>query len=130
MRYQCKTDQKRCYAKPVKDIEIPESAEIIALGEATHGNAEFQKLKLDVFKVMAENYGVRAFCLEGDYGCCEAANRYIHGGEGTAQEAAAATGFAIYRTQEMAELLSWMRTWNETAKEGDDLTFHVGIAAG
>ncbi|RKM59422.1 erythromycin esterase family protein [Butyrivibrio sp. CB08] len=112
------------YAKAINEIEIPESAEIIALGEATHGNAEFQKLKLDIFKVMAEKYGIRAFCLEADYGCCEAANRYIHGGEGTAQEAAAATGFAIYRTQEMAELLSWMRTWNETAKEGDDLRFY------
>ena len=72
----------KTYAKPVKDIEIPESAEIIALGEATHGNAEFRRLKLDVFQVMVEKYGVRAFCLEGDYGCCEAANRYIHGGEG------------------------------------------------
>ena len=38
----------------------------------------------------------------------EAANRYIHGGEGTAQEAAAATGFAIYRTQEMAENVLWI----------------------
>ena len=71
----------KTYAKPVKDIEIPESAEIIALGEATHGNTEFQRLKLDVFQVMVEKYGVRAFCLEADYGCCEAANRYIHGGE-------------------------------------------------
>ena len=88
------------YAEPVENITVPESAKIIALGEATHGNAEFQQLKLEVFK------------------------RYIHGGEGTAQEAAAAIGFSIYRTEEMAELISYMRQYNESALEGEDLRFY------
>ena len=70
------------YAEPVENITVPESAKIIALGEATHGNAEFQQLKLEVFKQMVKNNGVRAFALEGDYGGCEQVNRYIHGGEG------------------------------------------------
>jgi erythromycin esterase len=103
---------------------IPGDARIIALGEATHGNAEFQQLKLDVFRVMVEKYGVRAFGLEGDYGGCEAVNRYIHGGEGNAEEAAAAIGFAIYRTQQMADLIGWMRTYNDSAAEGEDLRFY------
>lgn len=71
------------YAVTVENISIPEQAKIVALGEATHGNKEFQQLKLDIFKIMVEDYGVRAFSLEGDYGGCEAVNRYIHGGEGT-----------------------------------------------
>jgi len=112
------------YAGTVKDISIPEDAKIIALGEATHGNAEFQQLKLDVFKLLVEKYGVRAFTLEGDYGGCEQVNRYIHGGEGTAQEAAAAIGFAIYRTKEMAGLISFMRQYNDSAAEGEDLRFY------
>ncbi|MGL6174712.1 MAG: erythromycin esterase family protein [Cellulosilyticaceae bacterium] len=112
------------YAQSVEDITIPEKVKIIALGEATHGNVEFQQLKLDVFKQMVENYGVRAFVLEGDYGGCEQINRYIHGGEGTAQEAAAAIGFSIYRTDEMAELISYMRQYNESAVEGEDLRFY------
>ena len=112
------------YAEPVENITVPESAKIIALGEATHGNAEFQQLKLEVFKLMVKNNGVRAFALEGDYGGCEQVNRYIHGGEGTAQEAAAAIGFSIYRTEEMAELISYMRQYNESALEGEDLRFY------
>ncbi len=108
----------------ISDITIPDSVRIIALGEATHGNAEFQQLKLDVFKLMVEKYGVRAFALEGDYGGCEAVNRYIHGGSGTAQKAAAAIGFPIYRTKEMAQLIDWMRKYNSTAKEGEDLRFY------
>lgn len=112
------------YAGQVSEITIPENTRIIALGEATHGNREFQQLKLDVFQIMVERYGVRAFVLEGDYGGCEAVNRYIHGGDGTAKEAAAAIGFAIYRTDEMEDLISWMRSYNETAAEGDDIRFY------
>ena len=51
------------YAGSVADIKIPENTKIVALGEATHGNVEFQELKLDVSKVLVENYGVRAFTL-------------------------------------------------------------------
>lgn len=112
------------YAALVSDITIPEQTQIVALGEATHGNKEFQKLRLDVFKILVEQYGVRAFALEGDFGGCEAVNRYIHGGEGTAAEAVSAIGFAIYRTDEMEALAEWMRSYNETAAAGADLCFY------
>ena len=112
------------YARSVSEISISAQAHVVALGEATHGNAEFQQLKLDVFKVMVEKYGVRAFALEGDFGGCEAVNRYIHGGDGTAQEAAAAIGFPIYRTEQMEQLIAWMRDYNETAENGQDLRFY------
>jgi len=118
------TEEFAKYAKNVSDITIPDSVRIVALGEATHGNAEFQQLKLDVFKILVERYGVRAFALEGDYGGCEAVNRYIHGGKGTAEEAAAALGFTIYRTKEMADLIEWMRKYNATAATGEDLRFY------
>lgn len=112
------------YAQTVSEIDVPEKTRVVALGEATHGNREFQELKLDVFKVMVEKYGVRAFALEADCGGCETANRYVHGGEGTAAEAAEALVFTIYRTAQIAELLSWMRDYNETAAPGQDLRFY------
>lgn len=112
------------YAKNISEISIPAQAHVVALGEATHGNVEFQQLKLDVFKLMVEKYGVRAFALEGDFGGCEAVNRYIHGGDGTTQEAAAAIGFPIYRTEQMEQLIAWMRDYNETAEDGQDLRFY------
>lgn len=118
------TKEFATYAGNISDITIPDSVRIIALGEATHGNIEFQQLKLDVFKLMVEKYGVRAFALEGDYGGCEAVNRYIHGGAGTAQEAAAAIGFHIYRTEQMAQLIEWMRNYNATAKKDEDIRFY------
>lgn len=79
---------------------------------------------LKLFKEMVEKYNVKAFVIEGDYGGSEQVNRYIHGGKGTAEEAAAAIGFSIYRTEEMAELISYMRDYNESASEGEDLPFY------
>ena len=118
------TAEFKKYARNISEISIPAQIHVVALGEATHGNAEFQQLKLDVFKVMVEKYGVRAFALEGDYGNCEVVNRYIHGGEGTAQETVAAIGFPIYRTEQMEQLVSWMRDYNATANEEDQLCFY------
>ena len=118
------TGELKRYAASVSELRIPESTRIIALGEATHGNREFQALKLKVFQVLVEHYDVRALALEGDFGGCDAVNRYIHGGEGSAADAAAAIGFAIYRTREMADLISWMRSYNESAPEGQDLRFY------
>lgn len=118
------TEEFAKYAGTVTDIALPDSVRIVALGEATHGNAEFQRLKLDVFKVMVGKYGVRAFALESDFGGCEAVNRYIHGGKGTAGQAAAALGFPIYQTKEMADLIEWMRQYNLSAEPGDDIRFY------
>ena len=112
------------YATSVSELTVPDEAQIVALGEATHGNKEFQQLRLDVFQVLVEKYGVRAFALEGDFGGCEAINRYIHGADGTAAEALSATGFAIYRTEEMENLVEWMRDYNTSAAQGDDLRFY------
>ena len=105
-------------------IDVPEGTRIVALGEATHGNKEFQELKKLVFQDMVENKGIRAFVLEADTGGCEAINRYIHGGEGTLEEATETLGFQIYRTDEMADLISWVRSYNETAVEGQDIRFY------
>lgn len=112
------------YAKKVEEINVPADKKIIALGEATHGNVEFQQLKLEVFQQLVENNGVRGFALEGDYGGCREVNRYIHGGKGTAQEAVAKIGFSIYRTKEMEDLVDYMRTYNESAPEGEDIRFY------
>lgn len=118
------TEEFLKYVVSASELTVPDEAQIVALGEATHGNKEFQQLRLDVFQVLVEKYGVRAFALEADYGGCDAINRYIHGSGGTAAEALSATGFAIYRTAEMENLVEWMRDYNASAAQGDDLRFY------
>ena len=104
-------------ATTVKGIEIPEGTRIVALGEATHGNKEFQELKLEVFQTLVEKTNVRALILEGDFGGCAKANKYIQGGEGTAEEVTRELGYRIYRTDDMCALVQWMHDYNMTAPE-------------
>ncbi|MDO4466685.1 MAG: erythromycin esterase family protein [Bacillota bacterium] len=107
------TEEFKKYANEVNHLSIPKDKKIVALGEATHGNVEFQQLKLEVFQKLVEENDIRAFAIEGDFGGCEVVNRYIHGQEGSVKEAVAAIGFAIYRTQEMEDLVEWMKSYNQ-----------------
>lgn len=108
----------------ISEISIPAGTKIIGFGEATHGNKELQELKKDVFKSIMESYSTKTFILEGDFGGCERVNEYIHGGNGTAEAAAAEIGFAIYRTAEMADLIEWMKNYNQTVSESDMISFY------
>lgn len=112
------------YAKEVKELTIPKEAKVIALGEATHGNREFQELKKEVFEQVVKENGVKVFAIEGDFGGCEKVNAYICGGSGSAEEAASWIGFDIYRTEQMEQLISYMRAYNDTVSEKEQLRFY------
>lgn len=112
------------YAVSVSEFAIPDGTTIVGLGEASHGNAEFQELKLTVLKKLVENYGCRAFGLELDYGEGMLLNDYIQGGEGTAEDILSQSSFMIYHTKQMAALIDWMREYNQNASEGDRLRFY------
>ena len=110
--------------KPLSAEYIPENIFILSIGEAAHGCKEMQELKLSVFKEMVEKRGFTAFALEADYGECAEINRYIQGGEGSAEEMVQKFAFPIYHTKEMAELISWMREWNASAPEEKKVRFY------
>ena len=105
-------------------ITVPEGVQVVGLGEASHGVKEYQQMKEEVFQALVQNNGCRTFVIEGDFGSALKVDAYIHGGEGTPKEAAALIGFRIYRTKEMEHLLQWMRSYNETASQGEDLHFY------
>ena len=111
-------------AKKVEDLTVPESVRVIALGEATHGNKEFQELRLEVLKHLIQSTKVRSFALEADWGEGMTINNYIHGGGGNASDIVKDLAFSIYRTKEMADLIEWMREYNETVPESEKLNFY------
>lgn len=108
----------------INTVSVPEAVKAVGLGEASHGAKEYQVMKAEVFKALVENNGCRTFIIEGDFGGALKVDQYIHGGEGTAEEVVGEIGFKIYRTQEMADLVDWMRSYNESASEGADLHFY------
>ncbi|MDU5324063.1 MAG: erythromycin esterase family protein, partial [Peptoniphilus harei] len=42
------------YGKGVSQINLDDNIEVVGLGEATHGNSDFQDLKLEVLKTLVE----------------------------------------------------------------------------
>lgn len=105
-------------------LSVSSDVRVVGLGEASHGVAEYHQMKADVFKALVENNNCRTFIIEGDFGGALKVDQYINGGDGTAEEAVAEIGFAIYRTQEMADLVEWMRSYNEAVPKEEALHFY------
>ncbi|MDY3006722.1 erythromycin esterase family protein [Anaerococcus sp. AGMB00486] len=103
-------------ARKISDIKIGEKAKIIALGEASHGNKEFQKLKLDVFKNLVENNDVRAFALECDFSEGILIDKYIKN-PNIKVNPLEYFSFSIYKTEEMKNLIEWMKEYNKIHNE-------------
>lgn len=105
-------------------ISVSPAVQVVGLGEASHGVAQYQQMKSDVFKALVENNGCHTFIIEGDFGGSLKVDQYINGGNGTAEEVVAEIGFGIYRTKEMADLVSWMRSYNETVSPDKAIHFY------
>lgn len=97
----------------ISRLSVPEDVQVVGLGEASHGVGEYHLMKGEVFKALVEHNGCRSFVIEGDFGGALKVEAYIHGGPGTAKEAVREIGFAIYDTQELADLVEWMRAYND-----------------
>lgn len=108
----------------IKKLSVSKEVEIVGLGEASHGVKEYHQMKAKVFKALVKNNNCRTFIIEGDFGGCLKVEEYIHGGSGTAKEALSEIGFHIYCTDEMVQLVEWMRNYNKKAAEGKDLHFY------
>ncbi len=108
----------------ISTFTVSENVQVVGLGEASHGTKEYHQMKAEVFKALVRNNGCRTFIIEGDFGGALKVDAYIHGAEGTAEDVVGEIGFNIYRTHEMANLVDWMRSYNENATDGKDLHFY------
>lgn len=108
----------------ISSVSVPSDVQVVGLGEASHGAAQYHQMKADVFKALVQNNGCRTFIIEGDFGGALKVDEYINGGEGSAEEAVGEIGFAIYRTQELADLADWMHSYNETVPAEEALHFY------
>ncbi|PZR19476.1 MAG: erythromycin esterase [Flavobacterium psychrophilum] len=100
----------------------PESfhnARVFGFGEGTHNGKEFFTIKAKFFKYLVEHQGVRIFIMEENYQAEKGINEWISGGIGDKTSIVKNFRHYIWYTQEIANLLEWMRNYNigKTAKE-------------
>lgn len=103
---------------------ILSQADIIGMGEATHGNKEFFQMKHRVFEFLVKEMGIKNFAIEADFGGAQIVNDYILNNTGTAKGAVQALGFGIYKVQEMVDMITWMHDYNLTVEDVDKIHFY------
>ena len=97
-----------------EDLTIPKDVRVVGIGEATHGNREFQTVKQEVFEKLVNEGNGRAICFEMTAGEAAVYNDAVHETKSDLTELIAKTDYPLYDTQQIIDLLSWMRAYNMT----------------
>ncbi|MFI8929470.1 erythromycin esterase family protein [Streptomyces sp. NPDC053474] len=88
-------------------------AEVVGLGEATHGSHEFFTMKERVFRHLVRERGFRAFSLEFSWPAGLRINDFLQTGRGDARQIAEETfPGSPWDREEFVHLIAWMRDHN------------------
>ncbi len=93
-----------------EDFKIPTDVKVVGIGEASHGNREFQVVKKEVFQKMVEEGDARAICFEMTAAEASGYNDAVHETETNLTDLIALTDYPLYDTAEIVDLLEWMPT--------------------
>jgi len=99
-------------------------AEIFGFGEATHHNKEFFEAKTAFLKYLVLHQNVRVFILEESFGACYSINEYLKGNNRNLKELILNFRQSIWKTQEMLELIQWIKTYNESKPLNQQISFY------
>jgi len=111
----------RPFASPDTDADDPtvqqcpvpcDDADIVGLGEATHGTREFARLKAGMVRHLVQR-GFRTVAFEADVAAMLPVDRYVHAGVGDPIEALSGLETWMWRTGEVRDILRWLRSFNE-----------------
>ncbi len=99
--------------KPLKDLIG--DARIVSLGECTHGSAEVFSMKHRMLEYLVKEKGFTIFSIEANMPEAFALNEYIIDGRGDPRKLLAGMYFWTWNTQEVLDMIEWMKKYNETA---------------
>lgn len=112
---------------PLDDLEplrqIVGSAHLVGLGEGTHGTREFFQMKHRILQFLVTKMGFTHFAIEATSPESDDMNRYVLTGQGDPARLLSRLYFWTWNTQEVADMIAWMREWNRTAPENQRVQF-------
>lgn len=96
--------------EPLK--ELIGDARVVALGEATHGSREFFLMKHRLVRFLVQEMGFNVFAMEASMPESVRIDRYVNGGPGDPAELLSGLYFWTWNTQEVLDMIAWMRAHN------------------
>jgi erythromycin esterase-like protein len=91
-------------------------ARIVSLGEATHGTREFFQLKHRLLEFLATEMGFTIFSIEANMPEAYRLNDYVLNGTGDPAELLRGMYFWTWNTEEVLEMIRWMREFNASGR--------------
>ncbi|MFI6870320.1 erythromycin esterase family protein [Nocardia sp. NPDC050406] len=102
------------------------AATVVGLGESTRFSVQTYGVAEGIFRGLVRRHGFRTLALQDGARSGDRMNRYVLGGDGTAEEALAGAWRPL-RTRELADTLDWIRGFN--AAHPDDPVQVFGVQA-
>ena len=90
-------------------------ARIVELGECTHGSSEIFSMKHRMLEYLVKEKGFTIFSIEANMPEAYALNQYIIEGKGDSRKLLSGMYFWTWNTQEVLDMIEWMKRYNETA---------------
>ncbi|GCE45423.1 erythromycin esterase [Thermosporothrix hazakensis] len=98
------------------------NASIVGLGEATHGTHEFFTLKHRLVRFLVEKMGFTTLAMEENWNNALNINEYVLYGKGD-PKALVRSLERPWRTQEVLELVTWLRAYNADPRHTQKVRF-------
>lgn len=92
------------------------NARIVALGEGTHGTKEFFQMKHRLTELLASEMGFTHFAIEANMPESYRVNDFVLYGKGEPKELLQGMYFWTWNTQEVLDMILWMRQLNQSGK--------------
>jgi protein-L-isoaspartate(D-aspartate) O-methyltransferase len=101
-------------------------ARVVLLGEATHGTAEFYRMRERISRALIERKGFTFVAIEGDWPDAARVDHYVRHAEYPPSEWTAFARFPVWmwRNQEVREFVDWLRGRNAAFRAEDRVAFH------
>jgi erythromycin esterase len=99
-----------------------EDAELIGLGEASHGTQEFFDLRFRFIRFLVEDFGVRAVGFEAPFDALCRVDELVVAGEGDIRSLVEEMDiYRPFKTETMVDLFEWLQSYNASHPPEDHI---------
>ncbi|KAL4422753.1 hypothetical protein ABPG75_008950 [Micractinium tetrahymenae] len=108
---------------------IPAEAEVVMVGEASHGTDDFYRMRAEITKLLIRERGFNAVVVEADFPDAFRVNLYVRGMSEDKSADEALSNFErfptwMWRNNVMLDFVDWLRRHNQGQEQGRACAFY------